>query len=142
PAPVRPAGCPHLTWRRCGCPRALAAGRTWSTSWAARSAGTRWTWCGGATPRRTPATPPAPGSTRARRARPAYGQRLQAAVAESTVLRPQGATAARPGSAGGGGVPLLGGHRSLPRADPGREHRLATGKSPVQPGSQTDRTLG
>ena len=32
---------------------------------------------------------------RARLARGAYGQRLQAAVAESTVLRPQGATAAR-----------------------------------------------
>src|SRR5205807_3487367 len=33
---------------------------------------------------------------RVRLARRAYGQRLQAAVAESTVLRPEGATAARP----------------------------------------------
>ena len=71
---------------------------------------------------------------RARLARGAYGQRLQAAVAESTVLRPQGATAARPTDPGPkrGTCRCSAKCRSLPRANPGREPRLTTGTSRAQ----------
>jgi hypothetical protein len=71
----------------------------------------------------------------ARRAQSAFGQRLKAAVAESTVLRPpRDATAARQTPGGRTqACPCSAERRSLPRADPGREPRLATGKSRTQP---------
>ena len=71
----------------------------------------------------------------ARRAQRAFGQRLKAAVAESTVLRSLGATAV-------GHRPLArreaclcsAEYRSLCRADLGWEHGLKSGKPRAQPG--------